>query len=59
MLDANVSKQIDSRWKVKFAANNLLNAQFKFTQSFKGTDYIYQNSRIGSTFSLSFSYLLE
>jgi outer membrane receptor protein involved in Fe transport len=59
MLDANVSKQIDSRWKVKFAAANLLDAQFKFTQSFKGTDYIYQNSRIGSTFSLSFSYLIE
>ena len=59
MLDFNVKKNLDSRWSVKFAATNLLNAQYKFTQSFKDVDYIYQNSQLGSTFSMSFAYLLE
>ncbi|MFZ6664603.1 TonB-dependent receptor domain-containing protein [Peijinzhouia sedimentorum] len=59
MLDMNVKKNLGSRWSAKFSATNLLNAEYKFTQSFNDKAYIYQNSQIGSTFSLGFAYLIE
>ena len=44
---------------VRVRANNLLNPEYNFIQSYKGTDYTYQNYKVGQTYSLSLSYAIR
>lgn len=57
-LNFNVSKQI-GRFSVKVAANNLLDPEYKYVQEYRGTDYIFQNSRAGRRFSVGVKYLID
>ena len=55
-LNFNISKSIGTHWSVKFAANNLLNADYKEIATFKGQEYAIQLNPLGRTFSLGFNY---
>ena len=55
-LDFNISKQLGERFSLKLSAGNLLNPEYDFTQTFKGTDYTFKNYKIGRTFSIGLKY---
>ena len=57
-LNANFVKTLN-RWQLKASVNNILNDDYLFTQSFQGNDYIFQQYRQGTTFSLGGAYTLE
>jgi outer membrane receptor protein involved in Fe transport len=57
-LNFNIAKQFTNGFKVKLAANNLLNADYRETAEFKGVEYAIQTQEIGRTFSVSLSYNL-
>ena len=57
-LNANVSRQWGS-WKMRLSIRNILNTRYTFSQEHQGENYIYQSYRLGQTFSVGFSYLLE
>ncbi len=57
-LNFNLSKRV-GKFDLKFSANNLLNPEFKFVQDFLGEDNIFQNSTMGQTFKLGFSYRVD
>ncbi|MFT4761300.1 MAG: TonB-dependent receptor [Paraglaciecola sp.] len=57
-LNFNIAKQFTNGFKVKLAANNLLNANYRETAEFKGVEYAIQTQEIGRTFSVSLSYNL-
>lgn len=59
VLDFNIKKGFNQRWSVKFAASNLLNSSFRFTQEFRGKEYNYTSYKLGQSFSLGLSYLIE
>ncbi len=44
---------------VRFRANNLLNPEYKQTQEYLGQEYIYQNYKVGTSYSLSLSYQIR
>lgn len=54
----NISKDF-GQFNVRFSANNLLNPEYLFDTEYNGTDYIFQNSRRGRTFSIRIKYLLQ
>jgi TonB-dependent receptor len=58
-LDFNISKGLNAHWTVKLSANNLLDAATRFTHDFKGIEYEYQTFRLGRTFSLGITYLVD
>lgn len=59
MLDASVGKSFANGISVRLKAQNLLDAEYKFSQEFKNKDYVFQSYKIGRTFSLSLSYLIH
>lgn len=58
-LDVTVTKGFGPRFSARLNAQNLLNPEFKFTQNFRGQEYIFQNSRLGQTVSLRLTYLIN
>ncbi len=56
MLNFNISHPFASRWTVKLAAGNLLNADKKKVVTFKGTEYPIELYSPGRSFSLGFHY---
>jgi outer membrane receptor protein involved in Fe transport len=55
-LDFIWSQRLSRRFKVKFAAKNLLDPDREKTLEHNGTTYFYQRSTLGRSFSLSLSY---
>lgn len=56
VLNFNTSKTFARNFKVSFSATNLLNPQIKFSQEFKGEEFIYQQFKRGRTYALGLSY---
>lgn len=54
--DFFMGEESKQRLSVRFRANNLLNPYFRFVQTYREVDYIFENYQIGRTFSLSVSY---
>lgn len=59
VLDFNFKKGISENFGFKFSATNLLNSGFRYTQEFKGTEYNYSSYKLGQSFSIGLSYLIE
>ncbi len=59
MLNFKISKKITSRFEAKVEAQNLLNASYLKSQQFKGQEYITESYRIGRTFNVGLSYILN
>ncbi|MDP5169333.1 MAG: TonB-dependent receptor [Bacteroidia bacterium] len=55
-LNFSISKDIWKGWSVRFRANNILNPEYKFTQTFKGQEFFFRNNTVGRTFSLGLTY---
>lgn len=54
-LDFKASQKLFGNYKLSFAAKNLLNPDIKFSQEFKGDEFIYLKYKRGTTYSLSLS----
>jgi outer membrane receptor protein involved in Fe transport len=59
MLDFNISKQFKNGINVKLSADNLLNPYFEQTYSFASSTGYFRKYKIGRTFSISLTYLLN
>lgn len=59
LLNVSVSKTLKYGFSVMIRANNLLNPEYKQTQTYKETDYIFQSYRLGRSYSLGISYDLQ
>jgi outer membrane receptor for ferrienterochelin and colicin len=59
VLDLNFKKGISENFSFKVSATNLLNSGFRFTQEFKGQEYSYSSYKLGQTFTIGLSYLIE
>lgn len=55
-LNANFGKSIGKNFSLSVSANNLLDQEVKYSQVFKGTEYIYQTYRTGTTYSFGVKY---
>ena len=58
LLNFALRKSIGKHWSVRFRARNLLNPAFKWTQTYRGEEYIYEYYKTGRSFSLGLSYNL-
>ncbi|WP_375558961.1 TonB-dependent receptor domain-containing protein [Bernardetia sp. OM2101] len=58
-LDIAFKKTMESGWGFSFRARNLLNPEYKMVQEFKGQEYTYGSYKIGRTFSLGITYLID
>ena len=58
-LDFKISQRFGKGFQASFSIENILNAERKWTQDFKGNEYIFQGARPGRAFSLGFSYNLS
>jgi hypothetical protein len=58
-LDFAFKKTMESGWGFSFRARNLLNPEYKMVQEFKGQEYTYGSYKIGRTFSLGITYLID
>lgn len=61
ILDAMVSKEFGNarQWRLSLRARNILNPEFKFTQTFRGDENIYRNYTNGRTYSIGIRYLID
>jgi len=59
MLDFNICKQFKNGIDVKFSADNLLNPYFEQTYSFTSSSGYFRKFKMGRTFSITLSYLLN
>ncbi len=55
LMNLSISKNL-GRFGIRFRANNLLDPEYKQTQSYKGQEYMFQNYSLGRSFSLGLSY---
>lgn len=55
-LNLNINKKLGRFLSVNFSAGNLLNPLVKYSQEFKGQEYIYQQYRNGRTFTFGVKY---
>ena len=58
-LDINLSKKLNKAWRMRFSVRDILNASYRFAQELNEQKYFAQKYRLGTNFSLSFSYLIE
>lgn len=58
-LNVSASKDLGKGFSVRLRANNLLNPEYKFTQTFKEEEYFFRNNRVGRTFSLGLTYQIQ
>lgn len=56
LLNFSVQKRFSDKLSVRLRANNLLNPNYKKVQHYRGMDYVFENYRIGQTFSMSVNY---
>ncbi len=56
VLDFTFSQLMWSRIDLKLSARNLLDAPYKQSHMYKGTEYIYNQYKIGRTYSIGLSY---
>jgi len=59
IMDFNVSKQFKNGINIKFSADNLLNPYFEQTYSFENSTGYFRKFKMGRSFSLTLSYLLN
>ena len=59
MLDLMASQNLNERWNLRFRARNILNAEYKYTYEFKGQEFIFQNSQLGTSYSLGVTYSIN
>ena len=59
MLDFNVSKQFKNGFNIKVSADNLLNPYFEQTFDFGSSTGYFSRYKIGRTFSIGLSYMLN
>ncbi len=59
MLDITVSQKIFGRVDLKGAAKNLFNDPVKFSQEYKGKEYIYESHTTGTSFSIGVTYAID
>ncbi|MFZ1288803.1 MAG: TonB-dependent receptor [Melioribacteraceae bacterium] len=52
-LDFKLSKGLFDLFNLSFTAQNILDSDIKFTQEFKGQEYVYSKYRRGKTFAIS------
>ncbi|MBK8492871.1 MAG: TonB-dependent receptor [Saprospirales bacterium] len=57
-LDFKISQRIGKGFSASFTANNILNSQFRETQTYRDVDYIFQGRFPGRSFALGLSYML-
>lgn len=55
-LDFSIGKSFGEYVSVKFKARNLLNPEYRQTQTLNDFDYVFQNYTVGRTYSLQFAY---
>ena len=58
-LNLSVKKQFDDRWSARIRANNLLNPAYEETITYQDVEYIFDSYKIGRSFSLGVSYLIQ
>ena len=56
LLNFNVSHQLSDQFKIKLAANNILNSEYKEVVTYKEVEYPLSVFKPGTTFSLGVSY---
>ena len=56
VVDLTFEKGFNDKWRITFRAQNLLNPEYKQTQDFNNTDYIFSNYSVGRTYSLGVKY---
>ena len=57
-LDFKITQNIAKGFSASFTANNILNSQFRETQTYRDVDYIFQGRFPGRSFSLGLSYTI-
>lgn len=55
-LDFSITKALGEQVSVKFKARNLLNPEYRQSQTLDGIDYDFQNYTIGRTYSMQIAY---
>jgi hypothetical protein len=55
-LNFNFNKRLNKSLTLNFSATNILDPDIKFTQEFKGEEYIFQKYRLGRTIILGIKY---
>ncbi|MDH5379746.1 MAG: carboxypeptidase-like regulatory domain-containing protein [Cyclobacteriaceae bacterium] len=58
ILNVNMTKTV-GKFALKFSANNLLNPAYNYTQTFLEKAYVFQNYKVGRTFTLGFNYKID
>lgn len=56
MLNYNASKQFGRHFTFSFSVNNILNPDIRFTQDFRGQEYVFQRYSQGRTFAFGAKY---
>jgi len=59
MLNFSIAKDLGKFLTLRFRANNLLNPAYEFTQDLRGKEFVFTNTRMGRTYSLSLSFALN
>jgi len=59
LLNASVKKTFENGFGIRLSARNLLDATFKRTMDFKGTEYTIQEFRRGISFGINLSYTIK
>jgi len=54
-----VSKRIGERFTAKAIADNIFNPEYKHSHEYKGEEFIYSSYKLGRTFGLSLTYLIN
>lgn len=55
-LDFSIAKSFGEHISIKFKARNLLNPEYRQTQTLNDLEYVFQNYTVGRTYSLQFAY---
>lgn len=59
LLNFQLTKRFADHYQFTFSARNILNPLNKKTQDFKGTEYIAESYKIGTTLGLGFAYFIR
>jgi hypothetical protein len=59
VLNFKVSKKFANHYQIGFNARNLINPANRKTQTYRGTDFVAEQFRMGSTFGLTLSYFIN
>ncbi len=58
-LNVSVAKQFTDHFSMRLRAENLINPDYRKSSDFKGNEFIYDNFKIGRSFSLGLTYLIN